>query len=517
MPRRHDAGRLRRRLLGGALLIGLAAAGATSPPASAAALPRLHADPDPVRGGRIADDRGREVLLRGVNVNSFGEYWRGAAAPPVLPFGRRDADRIAAIGWNVVRLIASWSRVEPAPGRYDGAYLDTLARQVRLLAARGVYTILDLHQDAWSATLAASPDEACPAGTKPALGWDGAPAWATLDGGMPRCYAATRELSPAVQHAWSAFFADAPAADGTGIQSRYVAMLAHLARRFARSTSVAGIDVMNEPGALDAGEQAALGPFYARAVAAIRRGERAGRGARHLVLFEPSVLWSLTASGAPPRFAADRDVVYAPHLYGGSIGARGLPDPGAFATARREARGFGGAPVLTGEWGADPARAQPGSDEYFDAHQRLQDAFRLSATLWTWKQSCGDPHDVLARREGPASPTPPWSVFAMDCAGGRNAVLGEHRALVHDLRRGYVRAAPGRLTHLAYRPATRTLTARGVAAGRRAGRLEAFFPARRPRVRVRGLAHVRRRPLPGGATLVSARRAAPRWALTISP
>lgn len=511
MARRRDRRPGCRRLAAAGVLTCLAAAA----PAGASEPAPLHAQPDPVRGGRIVDDRGREVVLRGVNVNAFGEYWQGSAAPPVLPFGARDADRIQGLGWNVVRLILSWSRVEPEPGRYDAGYLTTIARQVGRLRARGIYTILDLHQDAWSATLAARPGEVCAAG-KPALGWDGAPAWATLDGGLPRCYTGTRELSPAVQQAWSAFFADAPAAGGVGIQTRYAAMLRHLARRFAREPAVAGIDVMNEPGAIGAPLQAALGPFYARAVAAIRGGERDGRGIRHLVLFEPSVLWSVTSRGPPPRFAADRDIVYAPHLYGGSIGARALPQAAAFATAREEARGFGGAPVLTGEWGGDPARAEPGSDEYFLAHQRLQDRFGISATLWTWKQSCGDPHDVLTQREGAASPTPPWSVFAMDCAAGRNAVAGEHRALVADLRRGWVRAAPGRLAAAAWSPTTRTLTATGVAARRRAGPLEAFFPGRDPRVRVRGLRGVRVVAVRDGGSLVTAQPAGTRWRLRIS-
>ena len=77
------------------------------------------------------------------------------------------------------------------------------------LADHGLYSIIDLHQDAWSATLAAPPDTVCPANSTPALGWDGAPAWATLDGGMARCApAGIRELSPAVTTAFANFFAD---------------------------------------------------------------------------------------------------------------------------------------------------------------------------------------------------------------------------------------------------------------------------------------------------------------------
>ena len=88
---------------------------------------------------------------------------------------------MAAIGWNVVRLLLSWSRVEPAPGVHDDAYLEQVRAAVRALAARGIYTILDLHQDAWGPTLAARPDEVCAPPAELAFGWDGAPGWATLE------------------------------------------------------------------------------------------------------------------------------------------------------------------------------------------------------------------------------------------------------------------------------------------------------------------------------------------------
>ena len=82
----------------------------------AASPPAAQADPDTARGGRIVDTKGREVILRGVNVNSLGQYWQGTSKPPTLPLEKKDPARIAAIGWNLVRLIVSWSRVEPRPG-----------------------------------------------------------------------------------------------------------------------------------------------------------------------------------------------------------------------------------------------------------------------------------------------------------------------------------------------------------------------------------------------------------------
>jgi endoglycosylceramidase len=92
--------------------------------------------------------RSSAVLLRGVNINSFGEYWQfDPDVAPVFPFGEEDADRIASIGWNAVRLLLTWSRVEPSPGQYDESYLDEIEAAVQLLESRRIYTILDLHQE----------------------------------------------------------------------------------------------------------------------------------------------------------------------------------------------------------------------------------------------------------------------------------------------------------------------------------------------------------------------------------
>jgi endoglycosylceramidase len=515
--------------------VALLAALAPAAPAAAPATPRLsplHAEPDARAGGRIVDARGREVLLRGVNVNALAEYWRGSRFRTVFPLARRDPARMAAIGWNAVRLLVSWSRIEPQPGTYDGAYLRRVRATARRLARHGIYTIVDLHQDAWGPALAARPGEACRPPSQPALGWDGAPGWATLDGGLPRCDPGTRELGPAVQAAWSGFFADAAGPGGVGIQTRYVRMLQRVARGLGRSPAIAGLDLMNEPNAFGAGQQAALSAFYGRALRAVRAGERAGGGRRHLVLFEPSVLWSAIGSGAPPAFRHDRDVVYAPHVYtggfdGGPIGAA------PFATARREARRFGGAPVLSGEWGTDPDRAGARGDGYFVRHQALQDRFRVSAALWTWRESCGDPHKVGDLRAGRVPEV--WGEFEVDCR--TNRVRHGRRGLVAELTRAYVRAAPGRLLHTRF-GRNGTLAAAGRAA-RGDGRLVAFLPVGpRPqpgggldqyvpssctsaraclRVRARGLRGVRLLRAPGGARYVVARPAGGRWSLRVGP
>lgn len=476
------------------------------------ALSFLHAEPDPVEGGRIVDAHGREVLLRGANVNAYVEYWSGNDFPTTFPFTESDARRMSEIGWNAVRLLLSWSLVEPEPGVYDEAYIDQIESAVAILERHGLYSIIDLHQDAWSATLAARPDEVCEPPAEPALGWDGAPAWATLDGGAARCILnGTRETSPAVVSSWDSFFANEEGPGGVGLRTRYANMLGHLAERFANDPAVAGYDIMNEPGALSPPQQEGLSELYTEALAAIRAGENRAGGPPHLVLFEPSSLWSAIGVGPPIDFERDENVVYAPHIYTG--GFSGTPiTRDAFLIAVEEAAGFGGAPVLTGEWGADPNRAGPDGDGYFLSHQSLQDVFHVSATIWTWRESCGDPHKVSDARNG-ANPPVPWGEFEVDCF--TNDILGERELLVNDLTRPYPRAAPGHLDSTIYETGTGRLQVRAVEAPIDT-EVVVFYPAQkhgRPDVAQAGLRDVTITDGPGGSVYIRGWTTEPEWIL----
>jgi len=412
-------------------------------------LPALHAEPDPVAGGRIVDAAGREVILRGVNVNALVEYWQYAPALfTTYPFTAADADAIAALGFDAVRLLISWSRVEPAPGVYDEAYLDQVEAAVALLESRGLYAILDLHQDAWGATLAARPGEDCSGTPGPAFGWDGAPGWATFDDGLPHCMGGTqREFAPAVLAAFAAFWEDrVPPGDTVGIRTRYAAMLGHLAARFSTHDAVAGYDVMNEPNAwwFAANDPlASLGTFYGQVLAAIRAAEDGAGSPQRLLFFEPALGWPDSGPSLPDDFPRDPQIVFAPHLYRGGLDA-GVLDSTLFERARQDAAVFGGAPVLAGEWGSDPRRAADPGDPYFQTHLALQDAFRLGATLWTWREACGDPHKAGDARAGRVPYV--WGLFEVDCA--TNQVKGVRTPLRNVLARPGLRAAPGAIASL---------------------------------------------------------------------
>ena len=323
--------------------------------------------------------------------------------------------------------------------------------------ATGIYSIIDFHQDAWGPTLAARPGEDCPPDVPPALGWDGAPGWATLDGGAPRCaLGGIRELSPAVRAAFAAFWDDAPGPGGVGIRTRYVRMLGHVAGRFARWPAVAGYDVMNEPNAF--GPEAAAGPVGpVRPVVARRPASRARRRRlhRHLLFFEPSTCGRTRAAGVPPAFAHDRDVVYAPHLYtGGFTGGPITAD--AFQRGPRRRRSASAARRSCPASGAAiPSGPAPTGDTYFLDHQRLQDDFQFGATLWTWRESCGDPHKAGDVRAGRV-PTV-WGEFDVDCR--TNSITGVRHDLVRPVVDGRT-CAPLQVASVAPRSTRRRVASR---------------------------------------------------------
>lgn len=459
-----------------------------APPGAAAALPRLQA----VRGGdpAIVTADGRQVLLRGVNVNQLGDYYQqDPALAPTLPLRRADFARIGGLGMDVVRLVVHWSALEPRRGAFDRAYVARIRRAVRWAGARGIYVVLDMHQDAWGKAIATPSGEPCAPGASRAQGWDGAPAWATLTDGAPTCRFGPRELSPAVATAFQNLWDDRD-----GIQGELVATWARLARTFAAEPAVAGYDLLNEPhpglslGLTDVGT---LARFYARTITAIRAAERSRRGGfSHVAFFEPSILWSALGTDAPPAPAliSDPNVVFAPHLYGGSLAAASVDDGYRYA---EQAAALYASTVWSGEWGwfGDPKADEPQIREY----AAQEDAHRWGGAWWDFKQACGDPHNFSDGDDRTPAPISP-SLNRFACPGGRS--LGIPPTTRRLLARPYVRLAPGRLRELRSDPDRRTLQARGSDPDRRGScRLELWVPGRaRPHVtgtNVRGVRSVR--------------------------
>src|SRR5262245_62974718 len=99
---------------------------------------RLHVD-----DGRLVDDRGREVALRGVNARAQGvfdvTFDDGRLPLEDIPgFDAGDARRMRGFGFNLLRLPINWSALEPFEGEYSDAYLDRIAGVVKACRRAGV-------------------------------------------------------------------------------------------------------------------------------------------------------------------------------------------------------------------------------------------------------------------------------------------------------------------------------------------------------------------------------------------
>jgi hypothetical protein len=334
---------------------------------------------------RTAD--GRQAFLRGANVNALVDY---GGAHGTVPVTDRDAEQARALGFTVVRLAVSWSRIVPQPGAVDAAYLDEVRRAAGRFADRGIHVLLDLHQDRYGAGLGPTRDER-----------DGAPRWAQLTGGASTAGGSTDHDyygSAAARAAARAFFDDATV-PGTGrtLQAHYGDALVALADVGEDlGPALAGIELFNEPvdpvrASLQPSDVATfyrerLWPFYRRAIERLRTSGYDGP-----IWFEGSATRTHTDDDpSAARFSDDPGLVYGPHVYTDVYNGRngsGTPAriAASFARTRDEADRYGAALAPTELPGA---AGTIGGDWERDREATLDqlDALGAGGMVWVWKQ-----------------------------------------------------------------------------------------------------------------------------------
>ena len=211
---------------------------------------------------------------------------------------------------------------------------------------------------------------------------------------------------------------------------------------------------------------------------AIRAAERSVRnGFAHIAFVEPMDTWSAVPFGVSPApgFSDDAQVIFAPHLYAGSItadraaGVDVFPIPGEFDEAQREADRYQ-TTFWSGEWGwfGDPATDASKVAEY----AAQEDSHLVGGAWWQWKQACGDPHSIGV--PGGHGPSQTDSLVRLGCPS--DTPLGIAEPFQRILGRAYPRAAPGRLQSLTSEPATGTLHLSGDA-GSNPGPVDLWVPA----------------------------------------
>jgi endoglycosylceramidase len=435
----------------------------------------------------LYDDEGRQVLLRGISMGSLGDYYQANAnIPSNVPVQENDIPLMAELGANSIRLVLNWSAVEPERGSFSEEYLDRIHRIVQWAGRYGIYVILDMHQDGYTKFIATPPKETCFPGFTPTIGFDGAPAWATVTDGLPTCVlGGARDLSLAVAQAWQNFWLDRD-----GIRTEFVRMWERMAEEFSGYTNLAGYDLLNEPHpgfSIGITDVVLLGDFYGELIRAIREAEdRSPSGLHHILFVEPSALWSaLGVSLLPlPTFTNDPNLVFAPHLYA-SVTNLALEDQFDFMKAGADCLG---STFWIGEWYA-------GDPQSFWRYAQMEDRYLVGGAFWHWRPACGDPQ-LLVQFEDREYQGELGSILRVGCPGDIELCLVRENARV--LSRAYPRAAPGRLTSLISDPESRTLSLTGNTSS--TGILDLWIPdwgGGRPRIQGRNIQYVEVVEVPG--------------------
>ena len=369
-------------------------------------------------GTDLSDGHGT-VVLRGVNARVEGLFdvsFDDGRTPlePIPPFSGEDCAQLGReLGWNLLRLPVNWSAIEPIRGSFDDDYIERVGNLVADCAAQGVWTLVDLHQDAWSKE----------------IGEDGAPLWAIvpppetlLEGPLEDL--GERRTSLQVLRAFSSFFDNVE-----DLQGAYAAMAVHLAGALVGTPGLLGIELMNEPVAWD---DEKLDRFHQRVGSAVAEALPDG-----LVVFEPDSLRN-RRDVDPLEHPTDLPrAVYAPHHYTGVFTSPpgAVPDVAAIRESALQMRQEGeahGAPTIVGEFGHDPRTEQ--GRMWLRAALDAHDEARLSTAFWVWEEWSQGGWGLWDR--GGTAEAPVRGIFRDDAA-----LL---------LARPFPRSVPGRLQSLSW-------------------------------------------------------------------
>ncbi|MDR2608169.1 MAG: cellulase family glycosylhydrolase [Treponema sp.] len=214
-----------------------------------------------IQGRYILDDKGRTLMLKGVNLGGSSKIpftedgsFTGRPFPPEEAAGH--FERLSRRGLTFLRLVVTWEAIEgQGPGIYDEAYLAYLRKLLLEAEKWGISVFIDPHQDVWSRW----------------TGGDGAPLW-TLEklGMIPENFDATgAAMSKPASMMWAAnynryaaatlftlFWGGKTFAPDTHIedenvqdwlQEHYIAAFRHCFRRLKGCRAIAGWGIMNEP------------------------------------------------------------------------------------------------------------------------------------------------------------------------------------------------------------------------------------------------------------------------------
>ena len=376
-------------------------------------------------GGRLWDAEGREILLRGVNARVEGLFdvtFDDGRKPlqPIPPFGEADCRFLAErMGMNLLRLPVNWSGIEPKKrGEYAPAYVERIRAVVRACYSVGVYTLIDLHQDAYSKE----------------IGEDGAPLWAIipppeklLEG--PLTDLAQRRLSKPVLDAFASFFDNKE-----DLQGAYAVMAAYLMGALKEEEGILGLEIMNEPVLFD--DDRKLDAFHQKVGEAVR-----AISPKLPLFFEPNSLRNFTDRIEVKTPFPLGNAVYSPHIYTQVFQNNWLSeDEEAIrksVLAAKEEAGIHKTPLFVGEFGNDTKI--PRGKRWIEVALSLFDEAHASWAYWLYEEWSQDS----------------WGFYEKGAGETRGALREE---VINLLARPFPARLAGRLDTLQWDAAARKLT-----------------------------------------------------------
>ncbi|CAM4966051.1 unnamed protein product [Rotaria socialis] len=262
-------------------------------------LPSIQVDPDTQH---FVDEFGRVRIFHGVNV----VYKQPPFLPNMTNFDPQnsltefDLDNLHKWGFNVIRLYTAWMGVNPkSPNEVDDTYLSQLSTAVSMMENKGIYALLDCHQDVLSRFFCG----------------EGIPDWVATKLGtetlqrfpFPFPINFTREpdtgypvLDQCLQNPFSQYYFTEGVINGfkmlytntNGTLDAFASFWHTVATYFADRPSILGYELMNEPSfpaltdVLQVGliDQLYLAPMYKKLHEVIRTVDD-----KHLIFFEPCV------------------------------------------------------------------------------------------------------------------------------------------------------------------------------------------------------------------------------------
>lgn len=339
-------------------------------------------------GRWIVDSDGRVVIVHGVNmINKMPPYY----SPKAAGFTDGDAQLLAANGLNVVRVGVIYSAVEPEPGVYDEAYLDSIRETVEMLARYGISSLIDFHQDGWG------PEFSC----------EGFPKWATNTSGnaFPGGPFPGLLADKAVMSAFGNFWSNVPLGEGKpGLQDYFTAAWVHAVQKLKDAPGIIGWELLNEPWPGTLLEQTAedmheaLRAFTINLIQAIR-----GVDQDHIIWYEP---WVLFDWGIPTLMGTIEDTIDPPRL--GFAFHNYITTPGLYDLGWNNAihySGKTGVALLATEFGADISTPETPAADLIRAQMNSIDAKMLPAIYWAyWNRTPYDIVNPVTKQPVPSAP-----------------------------------------------------------------------------------------------------------------